>query len=238
LFSPHGLVLTLKSITAFCMPYTPPVFAGQHYPVVNGSIWTLQYEFECYIFVALLGNLGLLKKPVLLAIFIALVFIHALGGQQAALSLPRLAMFFCGGALCRLFYTPSAWPAWRRQLLLPGCAAALLLLLFWPPLALPALASFGAVLLFAAILTPVSALAWVNKLPDFSYGLYLYGWPAERFLIWYFPAASPWVIFLAAWPLAAGLGLLSWLLVEKPCLKMSKNLRRQRPFMAPAEPIG
>jgi peptidoglycan/LPS O-acetylase OafA/YrhL len=56
--------------------------------------------------------------------------------------------------------------------------------------------------------------------PDVSYGLYLYGWPIQKLLLWYFPLLSPWLLFLFATVAAWGCGLLSWKLVEQPFLKL------------------
>lgn len=55
-------------------------------------------------------------------------------------------------------------------------------------------------------------------MPDFSYGIYLYGWPVQKLLIWYLPLISPWLLFLLSAGISSGCGLLSWYIIEKPCL--------------------
>ena len=43
-------------------PPTPPTFDGLPFPAVNGAIWTVRYEFCCYLMVAALGLCGVCKR--------------------------------------------------------------------------------------------------------------------------------------------------------------------------------
>jgi len=59
------------------------------------------------------------------------------------------------------------------------------------------------------------------KFGDFSYGLYIYGWPAEQLLAWISGgtlATLP--LFLGALVLSLGLSALSWHLIEKRALRL------------------
>src|SRR5574337_826527 len=51
-------------LTAFLVGrFLTGLFTENHYPnAVNGSLWTLFWEFLCYIGVAVLGNLKILNK--------------------------------------------------------------------------------------------------------------------------------------------------------------------------------
>ncbi|HEX5444338.1 MAG TPA: hypothetical protein VFW87_10935, partial [Pirellulales bacterium] len=48
---------------------------------------------------------------------------------------------------------------------------------------------------------------------------YLYGWPVENLLIFWF-GLSPLSLFPAAAVITAALGYCSWRLVERPCLRL------------------
>jgi peptidoglycan/LPS O-acetylase OafA/YrhL len=54
---------------------------------------------------------------------------------------------------------------------------------------------------------------------DVSYGVYLYGWPIQKLLDWYFPLASPFALLPIALVLSGAAGYASWHLVESPWLK-------------------
>jgi peptidoglycan/LPS O-acetylase OafA/YrhL len=93
------------------------VLDGNPVTSVQGTLWSIRYEFDCYLLLALLGLLGLLRSRVAAATFVALV--AALGvAMTFGRSLPvvdhgilALAMssahrwpelfpfFFCGAAL-------------------------------------------------------------------------------------------------------------------------------------------
>lgn len=86
------------------------------------------------------------------------------------------------------------------------------------------LAVLGGYLLLYFAFTHIPSLSAFNQLPDVSYGLYLYGWPIQKLLIWYFPLVTPGGLFIASISIGIGAGLLSWFLVEKPCLQFKPKI--------------
>ena len=51
----------------------PPAFPGSHYPVLNQSLWTIHYEFLCYIGLMSLGILQLIRSRFILAACLLLI---------------------------------------------------------------------------------------------------------------------------------------------------------------------
>ncbi len=92
--------------------------------------------------------------------------------------------------------------------------------LSYEPFAQLALATAGAYILFWFAFARLPALKFFQAHSDVSYGVYLYGWPTQSLLTWYFPQASPWVLAVAALSVCLGLGFLSWHLVELPFLRL------------------
>jgi peptidoglycan/LPS O-acetylase OafA/YrhL len=130
----------------------------------------------------------------------------------------RLSVFFFSGG-CFYIY--------RDIIRINGRFAAL----FLPPLVVGlfswrgaelALASFGAYIVLYLAQKHSKLLNQFNRLPDVSYGIYLYGWPSQKLLIWYIPTISPWTLFVTASLISVFLGYLSWHMVEKPMLKFKK----------------
>jgi peptidoglycan/LPS O-acetylase OafA/YrhL len=70
-------------------------------------------------------------------------------------------------------------------------------------------------------------LAGMSRVPDISYGIYLYGWPVESLWVW-FHRGSPWTTFLGSTVLCFALGWLSWQFVERPALRL--KLRATAPL--------
>jgi len=72
---------------------------------------------------------------------------------------------------------------------------------------------------------------------DLSYGLYIYGWPAEELVMWLSGGRAVWwQVFLIALPAAAALAFLSWHLVERPALRLKPATRR--PSASPRREAG
>ena len=131
----------------------------------------------------------------------------------------RLVAFFSVGACFALY---------RVRLVFAGkwaavAALALTVLMFQPLLASLALATLGAYALFWLAFAQVPALQGFRNMDDVSYGLYLYGWPIQKLLDWYFPTVSPFVLLLAALVMSSLAGYASWHLVESMWLKRERN---------------
>ena len=239
-FEQFYLMQFLKGILSLSPPVVPTVFEGQPYPAVNIPLWSIGYEVRCYLLVALLGACGLAwKRPLWLILggsafmlFIvsdilipasAFSFLSVLGNP---LQLMRFVAFFSAGAAFYLFHDRIAYS--RGSALF----AALLLVvgLFQLQIAQLALLLPGAYLMFYFAFAQLTFLEPFRTYPDISYGVYLYAWPIQKLLLWYFPSLSPGLLFLLSFILSCLLGLLSWQLVERPFLR----LKRGRPVARPA----
>jgi peptidoglycan/LPS O-acetylase OafA/YrhL len=183
---------------------------------VNGSLWTLRYEFEMYLMVLALGMLGLLRLPVLLGVL-------ALG--LGCIGIPALDFLGGWGWLLSFFAIGMVLYTLRGTRIFDGRIALLALI------GLAASVRFGGFIQWFSIFggylaiwlalnphLPVLRTAWWG---DLSYGLYIYGWPCEAAAIWLMKGhAQWWQVCGVALPLAAALAFLSWHLVERPALSL------------------
>ena len=206
-----------NNLSLFRMQYTlPGVF--EHGPgpkVVNGSLWTLQYEFAMYLVVLALGVAGLLNRAVVLALWLVVLLLDLLwmGGAYV-----RFASPFLAGAT--LYF-------WRDRVPLDGRLALLGLVAVAASMQVGgfriAFATFGAYLTLYVALSPSVRLPNLARRGDLSYGIYIFAWPVQRlaadlpgpFATWY------WNIAISL-PLVLGLAWLSWHLVEKPALALKR----------------
>ena len=73
------------SLLLLRIPTVPPVLPGLVNLSVNGSMWTISYEFRCYLLVALFGTCGLLRKPLVWNLVAAvLVVLNSVAGSSYA----------------------------------------------------------------------------------------------------------------------------------------------------------
>ncbi len=206
-------------------------FVSLPMPIVNGSLWTISSEFLCYLLLAALGTLGLLRqRKYVLALFAATIAFYTLqvaqewkttfhfplrlGGVVDAW--PRLFTFFLAG-MCYYLYREriprTVGLLWLSPLVLAISCVTQSLALTLP--------IFGTYILFYFAFHPKIHLSRFGTKNDLSYGIYLYAWPIQQLLLKYFIAAlNPITLFLCALPLCCAAAYLSWHLVEKPFLKL------------------
>ncbi|KQR49525.1 hypothetical protein ASF87_12375 [Microbacterium sp. Leaf161] len=196
----------------------------------NGSLWTLYFEFLCYLVVWLLGGLAIYRRSIALVASLWLVSValratvalgHT-GGLDEDFSLfVRLVPYFLGGSLMYLFVERRGIVPLAGILAIPAAAA---LMVFVPvlggPLAAPLL---GYALLYLSTIIPQPS--WIAH-NDVSYGFYIYAWPVQQLVL---------ILGGARWGLAVyivittavtfALGWLSWVLVERHFIRLVRGPR-------------
>jgi peptidoglycan/LPS O-acetylase OafA/YrhL len=191
---------------------------------INGSMWTLRFEFMMYVMVLGLGVFRLLRLPVMLGLL-------ALG--LACLQFQDALGFFGGwGWLLAFFAVGMILYQLRATRIFDGRIAFLALagLVLSVPLRqfIALFPLFGCYLALWLALNPRLPVVPAARFGDLSYGLYIYGWPVEEGVIWLLGGhARWWQVFGLALPVTAALAFLSWHLVEHPALRLKPGRRRQ-----------
>jgi len=57
---------------------------------------------------------------------------------------------------------------------------------------------------------------------DTSYGIYIYAFPVQQCVVWFYPECGPFQNMLIAFPLVYLLALLSWRYIEKPMISLAR----------------
>jgi len=217
----------------------------------NGSLWTLFWEASCYIVVAGLGVVGLLRRrwviPALLALMLCwsavlppyAALIEAPPGanvkvdaaaQQLVMSgmAARFGLMFLAGAL--LYHFRDVIPA-RWSLVAVSVVIVLL------ASAMPNYRVVGALPLAYAIIVSGALLRHkrLSLKTDLSYGVYIYAFPIEQLLaICGLAFLNPVVFAIVATVTTLPLAALSWFAVEKPAMSLKARLgRRSSPAAGP-----
>lgn len=210
----------------------PAVFPGQPFPDVNGSLWTIFWEFICYFVLAGLAVLGVGKRRrlwfVATVLLLSIPLLAKMGADPvvSGVHLPvahpffRLAGHFFVGGTYYLFRDRVRFAAPQALV----CVVLLVACLFSRVLAEPALAVLGGYSLLTLAFLRRGPLMAFNRLPDISYGVYLYAWPIQKLLLWKTNGLTPWTLFLASTALCFVVALVSWYGVEKPFLGLKSGL--------------
>lgn len=213
--------------------WLPGVFADQPYPNVEGSIWTLFYEVVCYFGVFVAGLLGLLRQRWLLSgLILAFAAVAvAVDTLEPNLHLKiiktlELGLPFALGTLMWLWKD-------RLPLNILGVAGflALAVALAATPFFNLALVVFLAYATFWAAYVPGGWIRAYNRLGDYSYGVYIYAFPAQGLAVWLTggDAMNPYLNMLISLPLTLIPSVLSWHYLEKPALGLRRHPVLARP---------
>lgn len=205
----------------------PGVFDTLRYHVVNGPLWTLYYEVTCYIGLALACRIEIAARrvpPWLIFAAYALLYVmltqssgrhHADAMIYAQLSLP----FVMGMAAYRFrTHVPATALIAAGLILLSAFALFSDILAFEVRM----LAVAYAALYLAQIPSPL--LRAYNRLGDYSYGVYIYGWPIQQLVLLRDPATHPLVLVAITIPASILCGMMSWNFVEQPALARKQAL--------------
>lgn len=207
----------------------PGVFESAPDHGVNGSIWTIPMEFFCYLVLAIVGALGLTRNKVLFSLVIVTLAAAALIDPSAIskLHLPQesapMFFYFALGALLA---------TWKDIIVLNhntviGLAIAAYVFRDTAPMPYLTCTAIFACAIWLATTAPILRL----RLPgDFSYGIYLFGWPIQQLVHAAFPNMSAVGNWTNALVISTCFGALSWYLVEKPSIRLGKKVGNLLPL--------
>lgn len=204
---------------------------------VNGSLWTLPWEMRCYLGLMLLSLLGLTGKRAMTYFVIpatllcmALWYLSSLP-EAIRTHVPAATYWLTQSArLFPLFLTGCATALWRERIRLHG--AMVLALLAVQLLAAHTPFAFLTRLLFTAYAVlyfgfrPLRWTRLISRLPDYSYGIYIYAYPVMVAVVAWWPGLSAGELALANFIAVLPIAAISWHFLEKPTLDTFRRRSR------------
>jgi peptidoglycan/LPS O-acetylase OafA/YrhL len=209
--------------------YLPGVFVSSNpVPVVNGQLWTVPWELACYIALAIQAISGAFRKRRWLVLSLVGLYVVQIGldiiktnPNPSIFGGPSLVISFVAGLVLYRFREQIAWSR-LFCLIMAGFS-----LLLW---SIPHGLRFAAfpsayVTVYLGLLNPPRSRIILSG--DYSYGLYLYGFPIQQAIVSIGPNLRIWHLnLILSVPCATLVAFGSWWLVEKPVLNRRKKLRQ------------
>lgn len=202
-------------------PFLPGVFETNIYKsAINGSLWTLQYEFLFYLVVLVLGVKRLLKSRVIIfcfGLFLILTFFNLPFGDTIA-HIPKLFSYFLVGMI---FYLLRDKIIFNKVLLIISILT--LILTAYIGGFIYGLMFAGSYILFYFAYSKKIKFHGFSKYGDFSYGMYIFAFPVQQTVTQFFGGEmNVYVNFMISAPITLLLSILSWHFVEKKALQYKK----------------
>ncbi len=229
-FSDKNTYRYFKNVLLFSNVYNlPGVFENNIYKrAVNGSLWTLQYEFILYLTTTLFIFISSKKKMIFLTVLLTLIMVicYTLGKLNHGLTIPfsRLNLFHIGrfgllfmiGACCHLFQLDKIKISPWQTVLLVG----ILLITFHT-------STEVSLILFPIVIINIGLrknnFPFLDSIGDISYGVYLYSFPVQQLIIHQFENIHVFVLLVLTILVSSVLGFLSWILIERPALSLKHS---------------
>ena len=213
------------------------VFDNQPYHSLNGSLWTIRYEFSLYLAIALLFFIIERKQLVIFLVCSVLVVmmlmfhfaIDCFGDSKIAgmlgVHILNLGGFFVVGTLLATL----SFEKWNSPLLVAIAFLVAVGAMYLEMFGVVKHVCFSIVVLGLGFL-PIKGISTFARYGDASYGIYIYAFPIQQLLIYFFEPSITNVI-ISSIVIATIFGYLSWHFMEKkallfkskPLLLRSKN---------------
>jgi len=217
--------------------HLPGVFEENYYKeAVNGSIWSLRIEFACYLmllfsnyfvyrWLSRLEKYNKLIPKIPNLVIITLLFIYILTCIYLWHDIPKvillieLKFFFIIGMIFHLLRKKIKFNLFILVFLIINwicfkhtfCNRIMYYLLIF-------------YLLYCFAFSK-SVRRAVKLDSDICYGTYIYGFPIQQLLYFYFPNLTSLSSLIFTIPIVLALACLSWYIVEKPCIKLIMKFR-------------
>ncbi|MBB3105425.1 acyltransferase family protein [Azomonas macrocytogenes] len=209
----------------------PGVFTGNPFPnIVNGSIWTLPFVLLMDISLLCFAVSGMLQPTIIVTGLVTLILTNIAlltfteVDSKSIINLITLGTFFYFGVTLYLFYERVPWNKTLALVLTSVLLLGLTLKLgsITLVIALPYLTIYVAYL-------RIPRLSHFGRYGDFSYGIYLFGFPMQQLIIHWLDADSISISAFIALSLIVSftMGVLSFYLIERPSLALKRYLSQR-----------
>ncbi len=196
--------------------------------MLNVPLWTIRWEIMVYLLVVILYFIGFLASKAKFGIFfigfMALYIVvtaftnlrETIGPVDHAL---RLGSTFLIGAALFMYRD-------KIRLNIFIAIALWLVVIAVKSTFLYQLSMFFAMSysIFWIAYVPKGRLLLFNKLGDFSYGIYIFGFPLQQLVIWSMPNVNPMELFVYSSIIILVFASASYYIIEKPAMKKHKVL--------------
>ena len=206
-------------------PVIKGIFDHNPYHSINGSLWTIRYEFSLYVGLSMLflfrKNSFIAKYLLIICLAVLIIVFNFFLGRFAGSSLLGMlgyeildlgTFFVCGSTLAALGFEKIK----RKWMLLVAVLIFVISIYFnfynmVKHLILP-------IIILLVGFTPLPFFSTFGKIGDMSYGIYIYSFPIQQTLMFFFNLNTDQLIIYS---LLASIvfGYLSWHLIEKKALR-------------------
>ena len=209
-----------------------------YFLIWNGSLWSLSYEFLCYLAVLAFAFAGFLQRRTSVAVVavllqVAIIVITVCPSINAhftifhfwyLLNFMKFLMMFLAGTLLYLYRDRVP----NSAVLALSCTACFVAMLFLPTFGLQPAFTFD----YPALAAPLLAypLLWcgarfssirVGAKNDFSYGVYIFGFPVEQLLaVAHAQRIGECGFIILSFVATVVLASVSWFVIEKNALRL------------------
>ncbi|HEY5524523.1 MAG TPA: acyltransferase [Clostridium sp.] len=197
------------------------VFSNNPQKTINGSLWSLRFEFLGYLILPIIYSC--FKKKRIYAL-IATIFLAVLEFFQLSFrNIPGEFLFSYNITLiirCGFYFMMGGvFYLYKDKIKIHPCTIALLLLLFIPA-AFLGIYKYAVMIMLPYIVIGLGILVRKDpskKYGDFSYGIYIYAYPIQQILIYLFKnKLNVSSLFFTSFLITLVLAILSYKFIEKP----------------------
>lgn len=205
--------------------FLPGVFTDLPNSYVNVQLWTVPFELYCYLILSALSLLGLHRRPLLMFAVVVVAILVTIIGQRITHTTPGMGrpagfmLIFCFlfGVVLYFLKDKILYSPW----LLIASVVIFVIVIYKP-----ATFNLGALpITYATVYIGLTnrKIKLFSLTADYSYGLYLYGYPIQQLVSYLLPAYRVWYVNFALTLVIAGtLAYVSWHFVESRVLGQRK----------------